>query len=340
MLTYGYPTNLELREIEQDLLPVLTQNDPIFEHFPIISVNEDLLAWEVSENFTGLQGARGLNGDPSRVKAVGANRFVAEPGYYGEFATIDEIELTRRRPLGQFAGVVDITDLVRKRQDQLLNREVNRIRAIMWTLAATGKFSILSGTGQIVHTDSYAPQSVLAGTAWSNSAASTPLANFRAVKLLARGHSIDFGPGATAYMNQSTFNELVTNTNANDVAGRRVTGLLSPLNLEEINRILLGEGLPQIKVYDDGYVDDSGVFQLFIPNDVVVIVGKRSNGSRIGEYRMTRNASNPNMEPGSYVQVVDSLKTGTPVPRKIDVHRGHNGGPVIFHPNGIVIMSV
>jgi len=37
---------------------------------------------------------------------------------------------------------------------------------------------------------------------------------------------------------------------------------------------------------------------------------------------------------------VDSLNTGTPVPRKIDVHRGHNGGTVIFYPKGVISMKV
>lgn len=340
MLRFTYPTNLELREIEQDLLPVLTLNDPLFEHFPIATVNEDLLAWESSDNFIGLQSARGLNGDPVRVRNVGGRRWVMEPGYYGEFATIDEIELTRRRPLGAFAGTVDITDLVRKRQDQLLSREITRIRQIGWTLLTAGTFAVLNERGAVVHTDSYRTQVFNALVAWAVPANATPLANFRAVQLLSRGSSVNFGAGAKAYMNRTTFSLLVSNTNPNDIAGRRVTGLLSPLNLEEINRILLGEGLPEVVVHDDGYFDDAGAWQQFIPNNVVVVIGRRTSGSRVGEYRMTRNANNPDFGPGSYVNVVDSIDTGNPVPRKIDVHRGHNGGPVLYHPNAIVVMNV
>lgn len=341
MQTFTYPTDAELREIEQDLLPVLTTSDPVFTHFPIESVDAHVLMWEAYDNYRGLQGVRGLNGDPTRVRAIGANRYIMEPGIYGEYMTIDEQELTTRRPLGQFTGSVNITDLVRRRQDQLLNREIMRIRQIIWGLVTTGTFSILDERGQIQHTDRYQFQTATAAVVWATSATATPLADFRAVQLLSRGTSCDFGGGSTAYMNRTTFNSLVTNTNVNDVAGRRVSGLLSPLNLEEINRILLGEGLPQVQIFDDGYIDEAtGVFTLFIPNNTVVVIGRRTNGSRLGEYRMTRNANNPSMEPGPYVKVVDSLSTGQPVPRQISVHRGHNGGPVMYHPNGVVIMTV
>lgn len=337
MIVYTFPQDAELREIEQDLLPVLTQSDPIFRHIPITTADTDILMWEAYNNYTGLQGVRGLDGKPTRVKAIGAKRYIAEPGYYGEFMTIEEQELTRRRPIGQFSGAINITDLVRRRQDQLLNREIMRIRQIAWTLLTTGTFSVLGEGGNVIHTDSYTMQTATAAVSWATYATATPLKDFRAIQLLSRGTSTVFNQASTAYMNRSTFNTLLSNTNANDLAGRRVTGLLSPLNMDEINRILLGEGLPQIEVFDEGYLDESGVFQLFLPENKVLIVGARTNNARLGEYRMTRNANNPDMGPGSYVKVVDETNV---VPRQIQVHRGHNGGPVLFFPKGFVLMSV
>jgi hypothetical protein len=98
-------------------------------------------------------------------------------------------------------------------------------------------------------------------------------------------------------------------------------------------------------VMDDGYYDDDGAWQLLIPDDKVVVFGRRSSGARLGEYRRTRNAQNPGIAPGPYIIVTDNLSTGTsntttPVPRKVTVHRGHNGGPVIFYGNAVVVMSV
>ena len=337
---YNYPTTAELREIEPDLIQAATLDDPIFTHFPINSVNEDALAWEIKDNFSGLQAIRGLNGSPEAVAQVAANRFLMEPGYFGEVASIDETQLTKQRPLGAWNGVIDLTTAVREKQDQLIIREVMRQRFILWTLVSTGSIVISTPDGHRSWDDYYTLQSAVAAVGWATSATATPLADFRAIVLLGQGSSSKFDSRSTAYMNQRTFNLMVTNTNANDLAGRRVSALLSPLSLSEIAPILNNENMPRIVVYDDGYQDDSDVFQNFVPDDTVVIMGARPAGSPLGEYRLTRNANNPDMGPGSYVHVVDSADGGNPIPRKIDVHRGHNGGPVVFYPNGVVILDV
>jgi hypothetical protein len=103
---------------------------------------------------------------------------------------------------------------------------------------------------------------------------------------------------------------------------------------------MLGDNLPNIVVVEDGYYTDGGVWTQFLADETVVIVGARPAGETVGEYRKTRNASNADLGPGSYAQVVDSLQTGTPIPRRISVHRGQNGGPVIYYPSAVVVMSV
>jgi hypothetical protein len=52
---------------------------------------------------------------------------------------------------------------------------------------------------------------------------------------------------------------------------------------------------------------------------------------------MTRNANNPNMKPGAYMKVFD--RGEATVPRSIDVHDGHNGGPCIYYPSALVKLS-
>lgn len=339
MVEYTFPTSQELREIERDLLPVLTNSDPIFQFLPIKNVNEDTLSWEIRDNMTGLQAIRGLGGEPPTIAKLGHKRYIAEPGYFGERYRIDEHMLTRMRPVGQLTGKVDITSLVREGQDLLLNREINRIRQIAWTLVTTGEITITNARGNRLYYDAYNFQTAVAAVSWGTVATATPLADFRGIQLLGRGSSTSFDERSTAMMNRKTANKLLSNTNQNDLAGRRVTALLSPLNVEEINRILLGEGLPKISIYDDGYLNDSGTFVPFIPDDVVIVFGNRP-GQSLGEYRMTRNASNPDNGPGSYVHVSDSLQSTNPVPRKIDIDRGHNGGPVVFYPLGIVVLDV
>jgi hypothetical protein len=75
-----------------------------------------------------------------------------------------------------------------------------------------------------------------------------------------------------------------------------------------------------------------------VPNNKVVVVGKRSMGQRIGAFRLTRNVNNADMSPGVYQKVIDWVDKK--VPRTIEVHDGVNGGPVIFYPGSIVVMTV
>jgi len=342
MATLVYPTSAELTRIAQDKLPNLVAQRPIFGIMPIESVDSHILMWEQEDNYVGLQQIRGLNGQPPRVKKTGAKRFMMEPGVYGEFTTIDELELTERRQWGTFGQPISIDDLIMREQDRLLGRRLDREEFIGWTLLTTGTFSISGPDGQVLQTDTFALQTASAAVAWATFATATPLKDFRAVQLLSRGHSVNFGAAAKAYMNRVTFNNLVSNTNTNDFAGRRTSGLQSVLNLTEINSVLAGEDLPQIVIYDGGYLDEVGVFQPFIANAKVIVVGARTDGGRVAEYRMTRNAQNPNMAPGAYMEVIDrgAAGSGRQVPRTIEVHDGHNGGPVIYFPSAIIILSV
>lgn len=330
-----FPTTAQIQKIAQDKLPSLTTDDPIFQYFPIETVDADTLYWEQLDNFTGLQAVRGLGGKPSRVRQVGAKTFEMKPGAYGEFMTIEEVELTRRRPLGQWDGTVDISEVVMLRQDQLLNRRVDRIKAISWTLATTGTFSVSNAESGITHTDTFALQTFTSSTAWSDAANSTPLADMRAIQLLSRGKSVSFGANSKLYLNRVTANQMLANTNQSDLGGRRTGNVYVAMTLEEANRIFMSEGLPQIEVYDDGYLRDSdGAFVPFIANAKGILFGARPGNQPIGAYRMTRNVNNPNAEPGAYMKVVD--KGETEVPRIIEVHDGHNGGPVIYFPSALV----
>lgn len=333
-----YPTNMELQRIAQIKVPRLTQDREGFRIFPITTVDAPILAWEQEDNFTGLQQVRGLNGDPPRVQHKGAKRFVAQPGIYGEHEVVDEQEITMRRGYGTWTGAVSIEDLIMRLQDKLLGRRLDRIEYIIWTLIGSGTFAVAGPSGAILHTDQITLQTFNAGVAWGTSATATPLANFRSVQLLSRGKSVDFGTTARAYMNRVTLNQMLANTNQNDIAGRRTSGLNVVLNLTELNAINAGEGLPTLVPYDEGYLNDAGTFVPYIPDAKVIVVGRRTDGQPIGEYRMTRNATNPGAAPGAYQKVIDHGETR--VPRLIEVHDGHNGGPVLFFPSAIVVMNV
>lgn len=335
--TFLYPTQQRLMEVEQDLLPVLTADDPLFRIMPISNVDSHVLSWEQQDNYTGLQQVRGLGGAPSRVARVGGKRYTMTPGVYGEFIPIDEQELTLRRPWGSFSGSVDIADLVRRAQDQLLQRRLDRIRYIGWTLLTKGQFAVANDQTGVVHTDAFDLQNSLAAVDWSTHNTSTPLVDIRALPLLVRGTSNTLDSRGVGIMNQVTANHLIANTNADDIGGRWRVSLDGNLNLAIINDVLRQENLPTLTVYDAGYLDDSGDFQPYIPNGHVVFVCARPGGAPIAEYLMTRNANNPNMEPGAYTKVVDYGEER--VPRLIEVHDGHNGGPAIYFPGAVIVLK-
>jgi hypothetical protein len=342
LATFGIPTSAELKQIEQDLIPRLEADRPIFQYMPMETSEEYLLMWEQEDNFQGLQQIRGLDGAPTRVNMVGAKRYMAQPGVYGEFKLLDEQTILTRRQYGTFGNQIPLTDLVMGAQRHLLGRRVDRIEQILWSILQ-GTYSVAGPNGAVMATDTYSPQTFSAGVTWATAATATPLADFRAVQLKSRGHSVNFGAGAVAFMNRATVNAILSNTNAADFYGRRVAGLATANSLPDINRLLAMDDLPQIAVYDEGYLSDgtdgntAGSFQLFIPNNKVIVIGKRPGGVRIGGYRTVPNINNPGFGTGPYTKVIIEDKV---VPPKFEVHDGHNGGPVLYFPSAIVIMTV
>jgi hypothetical protein len=338
--TFVFPESATLRLIEQDYLPRVEADRPVFEFFPVTTQDAAELAWEIRDNYVGIQQVRGLNGEPPRVKKTGLKRFVMEPGVYGEYEPIPEADIVRRRKLGSFADPIDLGDLVGPIQVKLLQRRYDRLEWMIWTLLATGTFSVAGPTGAILHTDSYTTQTFSAVVPWSTFATATPMADFSSVQLLGRGHSVDFGAGARAFMNRATFNNLRSNTNNADIYGRRTTGLGTYNAPSDINTLFQGDDLPGITVYDRGYFDETNTFQLFIPNNKVIVVGKRPMGEPVGSYVYTRNINQEGggMGPGAYTRVIDLGETR--VPREFHVHDGHSGGVQIYWPSAIVVMTV
>lgn len=337
--SFTFPSSFELIEIERVLLPRLTQNRPIFDILPIRNLDAYAMMYEQRANITGVQQVRGLGGDPRRVKELSAGIKYVEPGVYGEFRNIDETSLTMRRPFGAPIGTpINVDDLVREAQEHLLQRRLDRQEQLGWNVLIYGTFTALGEVGQVLHTDTYLIQTYTAGIPWSTQATSFPLGNLRQVQLLSRGASVDFGAGSKLYMNRVTFNAMSANTNANDMGGKRATGLSSITGVNQVNEVLTRDDLPNIVIYDRGYIDEAGTFQLFIPNGRAVLVGRRDSGTAIGNIQQVRNANTPDMAPGAYMKVIDRGEDR--VPRTIECHDGWNGGPVLTHPEAVVSLSL
>lgn len=340
-VAYNYPTSAELFAIEQDLMPRLEEGRVGLQLFPRVTKDASKVMWEQRDNFIGLQQIRGLNGQPPSVKKTGMKRFDMRPGFYGEFELIDEEDLTERRQLGEFGLPVTIDDLVGVAQTKLLQRELDRCELIIWTLLVTGTFSVSSSSG-ILHTDTFPIKTFTTSTTWlSNLTTAVPLQDIRTVQLNQRGQSARYDSSAKMYMNLKTANGLLNNSNAADIGAKfRLQYGRTIENLGDINTILKSNDLPEIIVYDQGYYPEpaGSAFTTFIPDSKVVVVGTRPMGQTVGEYQMTRNANNPDLGPGAYTIVID--RVDMKIPRTIEVHRGHNGGPAIYYPGAITVMNV
>ncbi len=335
-----FPTAMELHEIAQEKLPNLMADREIFKILPVKNYDTFEVEWEQKDRYKGLQQVRGLNGEPARVKDIGLNRFQYKAGVYGEFISIEEDQLTRRRKPGTFGTAIDLTDWSTDKQDYLIQRRLDLIEKIGWTLLTTNTFAIANGAGAILHTDTGVFRTFSSLVAWGTAATATPLDDFREIFKLHRGYSVKFDSNAKAYMNQGTYQKLINNANPLDLYGRRKDGLATINNEADVNSLLTKDNLPQIVIYDETYQDENDQYQLFIPDNKVIVVGKRPGNVPVGSYAMVRNATNPDMAPGAYTRVVDSADHGRPVPRQIAIHDGHNGGPLVEFPSSVIIATV
>jgi len=145
-----------------------------------------------------------------------------------------------------------------------------------------------------------------------------------------------------AVMNSITANYLLSNTNAADLGGKLILGGATVNDLTDINKVFLGQDLPTITIYDEGYYDDSNNFQYFVATDKVAVIGKRRNGEQIGEYVKTRHMIDGGGT-GSWVftkDYVNGINAPKEVPSRFELHAGHSGGPILYFPGAVVIASV
>lgn len=342
MQQLDWGTSAEISLIERTWVQSMTMDGWPFTVMPVTTKDVTTLIWEQEDNITGLQGVRGLDGEPSRVLALGLNRYQVTPGYYGEFTSLTEAQLTEGRRPGSFGDVINIRDTVVDKQTQLLTRRVAMLKKMGSDLLVHGVFSNAHPvTQQIMHTDSYLQRTFVPTVLWSTPATSTPLADGRAVALLGRGFSANFGAAAKEYMNRSTLNLLLNNTNPNDLGGKKLDYGSNFLTLANVNSFNLTNDLPQIEIVDapDGLYNDTILGPtLYIPTGYSVVVGPRTTGSMIADLCMTRNSVNADFGPGAYSRVIDTRPFR--IPGAIEVHDGCNVAPRVLFPSSIVVKKV
>lgn len=333
MATFTYMSNASLTMIGMAYQANLNATDPIFQQFPIKNGETNVVTWKQKDYAKGRMQIRGLNGHAPRVSALGDNTYLMQPGYYGEHVPIDETAMTIRSANTDFTKVINIDTLVMDANYQLEVRQGIAQRQVLWDLVTKGYFSVLDANGTISHAGSWNQKVLTSAVSYSNLAAATPFADLLSLPILARGYSVNLGSAAKVYGNQQTINNIVNNQNPLDFGKKFILGGASVNSLADVNLILGNQGLPSLNVWDEGWYDDFNTFQLNIPNNTLVVFGKRLDNDPLGSFTLTTGVGGG---PSSYTKVIDKTGPNDAPPPSIQVHKGFNGGPELHYPNAII----
>lgn len=336
------PTATELHQLQMELFPRYMQGRLGMELMPFASTEASVITLQQPDIYKGLQGFRGLD-KPTKIIKERYNPWgtlcEVQPGYWGEHDEINETHLTKWAGFsGPCSGNMDATELITRLQQRMLERRANLIEYNIWQTLVFGRYTALNEAGQVIHEGVFNNQNVSAAIPWTNFSGSFPLRDFRTIQLLGRGTSARFDSCARAYMNRTTANALFSNTNPSDVGRVGLSACCNFMGLDQINQQFLAQGLPQISIYDEGYVDDNGQFNLYIPDGYVIIVGCRPNGVPVGHYWLTRNAIGCSVTSGFWNKLIDTCSTE--ITRRIILAEGHNGGPALEYPRQLVVLRV
>ena len=354
--SFVYPEALQFFEIQQDLMPRAEATRVGLQILPNKATPTFKIRWSQDDNNYGLMPFRGLNGRPSKLNRLGTNVFEQEPGVYGEFIELEEQELTERAALADITRPIDISELIFKCNDQIVQRQAERKEYSVWQLLLYGTYSVPAPgpNGVEVYTDTYPIQTYIATTPWASTTTAVPIQNLQSIQQKWIGHSVLFNEDAKLYVNQVQANNLLNNSNAADFGGRRGMYGATLNNMVDANNYFRNQKLPTVEVYDLGFQNQAvaGVetstsqYSKFIPNGLGALVGKRTNGAPVGNFMDA--ISMQNMQAGMrgsgpYSYVKDYFN-GTLAPKetpgKIEVHRGYSGGPVLTFPSAVVATTV
>lgn len=347
-MAFVYPTNFVISEIMPNLMARGMAGRVAFDFCPTVDVNAGTVRWQQDDDYYGLMAMRGVDGAPAYVQRVGHKVYNYEPGIYGEFTDINEQELLTRAGSAPIDNTpIDVADLVLRADLLLINRQFDRMEKCIWDVVLTGTLTVklagVNGT-QRAYSDAYTTQTFTSTIPWTSHSTATVIADMQAMQQLAVGYSVSFGPDATLYMNRPHLNDLLNNTNANDLGGRRMASGATLNNLGDVNKYFVEQDLPKVAAYDGGYrsaiaTTGSTSFIKFIANNKSVLIGKRLDGGKVMQFQQTRQANNPNFAPGPCRYVIDrtqGINGEKRTPANIEIVRLLNGGPAIYYPSAIV----
>lgn len=368
MATTTFLDSAELSLLNQQLMPERIANDILFtDLLPFRAIRERIILKEQRDSFFGTTPGRNPGAGFGQLARESKNRLSITPYDFGEDALMDEEFLLKSRQIGQFGVAQNNAEEQQSDLIKLQDRFFKRVKYNWWTLVTTGTYTVLGPAGEYVGGDSYTFQSFTVATAWSNYAASTPILDLRNQKLLHRGTSASFGRKAKIFMQSQDVNNLLSNTNPNDLGAKRVitqNAGAQPFQLGDVNRFLLDSDLPEIVEYDEflptgasNFVTGPAPYSMFIPYQTAVCFGARDYGEPVAYYTMVPQFPHV-MEDGGMasMQAKQVQRMGLDqgnmfaniyIDFKIDMEKwyartriAYGGAPQIDYPSAIIVMNL
>lgn len=351
--TYVYPSAFEQYEIAQDLVDRSLAGRLGLKLFPVRNQNTFEVRWWQKDNSYGRMHFRGVDGKAGPVQRLGANQFMSKPGVFGDQTTVTEGEILERAPYLTQSRVLDMTEYVMDANALLAQRMANRDEDNIWQICLTGTLNIplVGPTGTTFWTATYPVATFAATIPLSTYATATPILNLQTIQQKGVGHSSAFGPDATVYINQITANNMINNTNASDLDGRRDMYGATLNNLPAISNYFKNQGLPGVEIYDEGYQNQpvagpitnvAQQFTKYISNGVGTCIGKRPNGEPVGHNIRAICANNIDNAPGIYSFINNyglGINAPKEVPARLEINMGYNGMPVVEYPSAVCAIS-
>jgi Phage major capsid protein E len=346
---YQFPTNVALDRLTQEYA---VQREKLLgiQILPFQDEWVQIVQWDELDNESGITAPHALGADVKISQRPGSKLRQYTPAHFKEGELIKEDEMLMARQYATLGNVINLDDAVGRRLRARIDKDFLRAEQLAWG-ALGGSINVNENGVKVAET--FPVQTYPIMTLWSNRSDSTPLKDFNGASLLFRGTGAT-GKGAKAYMNQTTANALLENTNDDDIHGFRSQNFLSlTFTVEEANKVLEGRGLPTIEVYDEGYYVSKDDFRTFLADGEVRIVGKRPAGQKVGDTALTPSLHRivqGRQAPGFFsiiecngqpsMGTFSAASLGASSNPKIQITTGWYGGPRLYYPRSVIKMQV
>lgn len=228
-------------------------------------------------------------------------------------------------------------ELVMRLSEQLTVRRETRKE---WMRAQAIGVGAVTFNGRTVTYGIPAGNKTTAANLWSNPVTSNPIEDIQGLALLFRG----VGYGLTCRMSLKVAQYLSRNEMLRDLFRQSAMGLdLGPQNVPKLLSALCGDGQPiEFKIYDKGYLNESGVFTPFLPDTIFSMVANPPMGQKLGHWTSTPSIANApegsfTPAPGPFVLVENKLRTKH---KCYEQTQGEYGMVCFKHPKNASILTI